>query len=621
MAATAASAQEAAPNEISSASIEAWADKSIGGVFTEGRITGAVVGVVKDGEVIFEKGYGYADVETKAPASATATRVRIGSTTKTFTATIIAQLIEEGVIASIDDPVNKYLKRYSLPDNEGVAITLRHLLTHTAGFEDKFFFIGSDRPIDIPVAAAIFDTLRPRFARPVGEAVVYSNFGVATLGLVIEDLTGQAIDDVFEERIFTPFGMTNSDLVVSIDEPAGLARPGDIDAAGKIVRPTRFTAINPAVAQTGSVVSTAEDMARYMNAQLGFDDLLSASVLARLHTRIEANAPELNGLGMVFFIDQWAGRKTVAHGGNWAGFHTWMTVLPEDNVGFYVTLLGDAMPQNTSDMFIAAVAPDRAPPPSKAMLSASSLANAFLFEFYGPKRAAPVVDAAAMDNLNRYAGLYRGNRRPFTFAEEISSLIYFGAGVLEVEAKKDGLYLGGAGPWKPAGAGQFVLDAGARPLIVIEPNERTGILTLSPEIGIYTFSKIPQWASPKLHAILIHVLLPLTLVGLLSPIVIGRSKASIAPFVAGVAGLVLLATALIGIPEGGSMMIGYYAGYLQRIGVFVIAANVLAIASVVACIYAFVSSRARLRVLLLAAPALAASIILAQYNALGFQLI
>jgi CubicO group peptidase (beta-lactamase class C family) len=618
---SAAAAQMPAAREVTAASVEAWADENIGGAFENGQITGAVVSVVKDGELIFEKGYGYDDVTSRAPASPETTRVRIGSTTKTFTATIIAQLMEEGLIASIDDPVNQYLKRYKLPDNDGVQITLRHLLTHTAGFEDKFFFIGSDKPVDIPVSAELFDRLRPRFVRPAGEKVVYSNFGVATLGLVIEDLTGKAIDEVFEERLFGPLGMTDTDLVVSIEEPAGLAQPGDIDSRGDIVSPTEFTAINPAVAQTGSIVSTARDMAHYMNAQLGYGEVIDSNVRNNLHTRIEDNAPDLNGLGMVFFIDQWAGRKTVGHGGNWAGFHTWMRILPDERVGFFVTLLGNNTPQSRADMFISAIAPDRAPAPSRAMLSASSTANGFLSEFYGPKREAPVIDKTLMRDLDRYAGLYRGDRRPFTFAEEISSLAFFGAGVLKIEARDDGLYLGGAGPWVPVREGRFVLDAGSHPLMVIEPNARTGALTMSPEIGIYTFTRIPGWASPKLHGILIHILLPLTLIGLFAPVIIGWKSASIAPFAAGAAGCVLLGAALAGLPEGAGMMTGYYAGHLQRLGVFVLAANMLAIASIAACAHAVLRSQARIRILLLAAPALAATIILAQYNALGFRLI
>lgn len=617
----AADAQEPSAKEISTVSAEAWANKNIGTIFEEGRITGAVISVVKDGQIIFAKGYGYGDVTTKAPASPDTTRVRIGSTTKTFTATIIAQLMEEGIIASLDDPANKYLKRYKLPDNEGVQITLRHLLTHTAGFEDKFFFIGSDRHVDIPVPAKLYDTLRPRFVRPAGEKVVYSNFGVATLGLVIEDISGKAINKVMEDRIFAPLAMNATDLVVTIDEPNGLAQPGDIDKAGRIAGPTEFTAINPAVAQTGSIVSTARDMAHYMNAQLGYSDTVSEGARNVLHNRIEENAPEISGLGMVFFVDQWAGRKTVGHGGNWAGFHTWMTFLPDERVGLFVTILGDVAAPDMMDMFVSAVAPDRAPPPSPVMLSASPLSSSFLYEFYGPKRDKPLVDDAALEDLNLYAGLYRADRRPFTFAEEISSLVYFGADVLKIEAKSDGLFLAGAGPWEPVGKGRFVLDAGARPIMVIEPNARTGALTLSPEIGVYTFTKIPRWASPKIHAILIHIFIPLTLIGLLAPWIIGRNIAAAAPLISGVAGIVLLAAAIVGAQDGQSMMVGYFAGYLGRIGAFVAGANLLALSCFVAAFQAIVHGKSRLRVLLLILPALAATIILGQYNALGFQLI
>lgn len=614
-------AQDVSAEEVSAAKAAAWADEQIGGAFDAGQITGAVVSVVKDGEIIFSKGYGYDDVSTNAPASPETTRVRIGSTTKTFTATIIAQLMEEGVISSIDDPANKYLKRYRLPDNDGDEITLRHLLTHTAGFADKFYFIGSDRPVDIPVSPDLFDTLRPRFARPAGEKIVYSNFGVATLGLVIEDLTGKPIDTLMEERLFDPLAMNDTDLIVSIDEPEGLARPGDIAVGGEVTGPTSFTAINPAVAQTGSIVSTAADMALYMNAQLGFSDKISRQVRNNLHTRIEENAPEISGLGMVFFIDDWAGRKTVAHGGNWAGFHTWMLLLPDEGVGFFVTLLSNAPAPEMGDMFVAAIAPERAAPRSPAILSASSMAGNFLSAFYGPKRAAPLASSPLMENLNKYEGLYRNDRRPFSSAEALSSLVYFGAGSLKVDAKEDGLYLGAAGPWVPVKEGRFVLDAGAHPMMVIERDPRTGKLTLSPEIGIYTFTKVSPWANPKLHAIIIHILLPLTLIGLFAPFIIGKNLTATAPFLAGVAGLIMLCAALVGLRNGDSMMVGYYAGYLQRMGAFVAGANMMAFACVVACLFAVRSNQYRVRSVMLVLPALAAVILLSQYGALGFRLI
>lgn len=600
-------------------SIGRWADSTFETLLSNNQITGAVVSVVQDGEIIHERGYGVANVVTGEAADPHRTRVRIGSTTKTFTATIIAQLMDEGVIETLDDPVNRYLDRYQLPDNDGVPITLRHLLTHSAGFEDRFFFIGSDRPVDIPVRPELFDTLRPAYARPAGDRVVYSNFGVAVLGLVIEDLTGMSIDEAMRRRIFAPLGMTNTELAVSIEEPAGLAFPGLIDGTGETTGPVPFVAINPAVAQTGSIVSTAGDMARYMNAQLGNGDVLNAAIRTRLHRRIESNDEQLNGIGMVFFVDQWAGRTTIAHGGNWAGFHTWMVLLPEEGLGFFVTLLGDAQPTGLVSQLIGAAFPGRAAPPSPAMLSAASMSDRFLAELFGPKRAAPQSAALSLEDLNRYTGYFRADRRPFTTVEELSSLVYFGAEVVQVTAQADGLYLNGTGPWVPTGEGRFVLDAGTRPMMVIAPHPETGILTLHPDIGIYTFSRIAAWQHPGTQSLVLHILLLLSLVGLFVPLLMRRTWLAVAPFAIGLTGATMLGCLFVGYEPGATMMTGYFAGHLSRIIVFVGAAHLMLIAGLASLVLPLTRSMARrwkLTFIALGLNSVVIAVILFQYNAI-----
>jgi CubicO group peptidase (beta-lactamase class C family) len=609
-----------APEPLTRENVAAWAERTLGGAVEAGRITGAVVSVVRDGEVLLEQGYGLGDIVERTPADPVATRVRIGSTTKTFTATLVAQLMQEGLITGLDDPANLYLERYSLPENNGRPITLRHLLTHTAGFEDRFFFIGSDRPVDIPVAPGLFDSLRPPFARPVDDRVVYSNFGVASLGPLIEDQTGQAIDTVMEERLFGPLGMTQTDLVVSIGEPEDLARPGLLDADGPI-GPVPFTAINPAVAQTGSIVSTAHDMALYMNAQLGHGDLLGAAARRRLHTRITGNHPDLSGIGMVFFIDEWAGERVVSHGGNWAGFHTWMTLLPGQDTGLFVTLLSDAPPRDFGERFTAALRPGDAPAPSPALLSASSIANGFLAAFLGEKRALAEPGPAALNELDRYAGLYRGDRRPFSTVEELSSLVFFGGEVLEVAARSDGLYLGNAGPWLPQGGGRFVLDVPTRPMMVIQSHPRTGTLTLTPDIGIYTFSRIPGWAHPKWHALALCLLLPaIGILGLTAPLT-GRSAPRLASgLTAGVSALAIILIAFAGLEPGANLMSGYYAGHPQRlIGIWLFG-NLLLASSTAALALAVLRHEplpARLHLAATGGAALIAGLVMAFYGGAG----
>ena len=130
--------------EINRDTVKEWSDDFFSQSLAEKRLSGAVISVVKDGELIFSKGYGYADYEAKTLIDPNKTQFMIGSTTKTFTATAFAQLMDRGLIDSLDDPANKYLKRDTLPKVDGKDITMRQLITHTAGFGNITFHISTD---------------------------------------------------------------------------------------------------------------------------------------------------------------------------------------------------------------------------------------------------------------------------------------------------------------------------------------------------------------------------------------------------------------------------------------------------------------------------------------------
>lgn len=602
--------------ELDQQELEAWLDARFGNGIESGQFTGAVVSVVSGGKTIIAKGYGKADIESGARADSRTTRVRIGSTTKTFTATIISQLMEEGLIESLDDPVNRYLRNYRIPNNDGKPITLRHLLTHRAGFEDRFYFIGSDRPITIPVPRDLFDTLRPPYARPVDDTIVYSNFGVAALGLVIEDLTGMPFDKAIERRIFAPLGMKDTILPASIAPPSGVAVPGFLGPDGKVTGPVPFAAINPAVAQTGAIVSTAEDMARYANAQLGHSQAITPSILARAHRRIAENDPAINGLGMAFFVDKWAGHTTVGHGGNWQGFHTWLTLLPDDDIGFFVTLIGEATPVSRWRDLVGKVLPSQASAPSTASLSASRISDEFLTHLFGPKRAAPSAISIEPEELSKLAGFYRADRRPYSTIEELSSIAYFGAGVSEVEARSDSIYLNGVGPWLPVGEGRFVLGAASNPMVVIRPHPRTGKMTVYPEIGIYSATRISAWQNPLYQALLLHGLLVMSAMGILASLVMRRNWRMLGPAIAGLGSVVMLGCLYLGLDAYESLVTDYYAGYKTRLLLFVSAGTVTALAGAASIAMAFraASGSARAVLLIFGLCAVMIGAILAQYN-------
>ncbi|WCL55580.1 serine hydrolase domain-containing protein [Gimibacter soli] len=618
-----AQADAANGTQITEEAVTAWADETFGAALDKGQITGATISVVKDGALLMAKGYGRANAMVEGVVDPAATRFRIGSITKTFTATLLARLIDQGIIKSVDDPANHYLKRYQLPDNDGHAITIRELMTHSAGFEDTFHFLGSEESQPIPIPAEIFDRMRPAFVRPAGHSVNYSNFGVATLGLLVEDQMGAPINELMERYIFDPLEMKDTDLLVDTKVPAGIGVPGTIAPDGSVTA-TRFVPINPAAAQTGSIVSTAPDMVKFMLAHLDAgrtsDRIMSPSGFARMAKRYAENSPALTGLGMTFFLDNWNGHTTIAHGGNWVGFHSWMTMIPDEHAGVFISLMSEAPLPTVGQRFLSAFFPERAAKPSTALLSASSLNDAFMRHFLGQKR--PLGPAVETD-LEQYAGSYQADRRNFTSAEKLGELIYFGQGLLDVTADEKGLYLGGAGPFVPQGQGIFMHET-ARAAIQIEPDSLTGRMTLTPDIGIYTFSRVPALMHPALHT---GIFIVTCLVAALCIVAIvfvrpaeGAERISLAlPSLL----LVLLPVlAFAGYDAAGSMMNDLYAGELGRTRLVVMCANLAVLAAVwLALGVRHLQQRGvRLIAIVTLANAAVALLILWHYNGLGWSM-
>ena len=151
--------------DINSDTVKAWADDLFSQSLDEKRLSGAVLTVVRDSDVIFSRGYGYADYAAKTEIDPVKTRFMIGSITKTFTATSLAQLMDRGLVDSLDDPANKYLKRDTLPQVDGKDITLKELITHTAGFGNITFHLSNDKKVAYPLSAEEVAARRPPIIR------------------------------------------------------------------------------------------------------------------------------------------------------------------------------------------------------------------------------------------------------------------------------------------------------------------------------------------------------------------------------------------------------------------------------------------------------------------------
>lgn len=229
------------------------------------HIAGAVVVVVREGRVLVEKCYGYADFGERKPVVPERTLFRIGSNSKLFIWTAVMQLVEEGRLDLRTD-INRYLNSFQVPSAFAEPITLGHLMSHTAGFEERA--IGTmtrDSSGRRPLAERMQRDL-PRRVFPPGKVTAYSNYGAALAGLIVEEVSGMPFERYLEERILKPLGMAHSTLA----QPVPPALAGDLSKGyrwrdGRFEeRPFEIVSWPPC----GAISASAADMARFMIAHL-----------------------------------------------------------------------------------------------------------------------------------------------------------------------------------------------------------------------------------------------------------------------------------------------------------------------------------------------------------------
>jgi len=325
--------------------VDAWLDGAVGAALPTTGIPGATVSVVADGQLLTARGYGLADTGTEgSPARAVDpddTLFRIGSVSKVVSATAIMQLVEAGEL-DLDADVQQYLD-FDLDTPKG-AITLRHLLTHTAGFEEVIAGLigtpGSERTLREAVTTA-----PPAQVYAPGTTPAYSNYGATLAGYVAERVSGEPFAELLQEEVFDRAGMTSSSFAQPLpdDLDARLATGYPDDSKPSV--PTEVVNAAPA----GAMSATATDMARFMLAHLGDlpDDqaLLEPATLAEMH-RPALGADQLGTLAvgqrmdLGFFDDSTPDLAAFGHDGDTQVFHSAMRMFPDADAGVFVSFNG-----------------------------------------------------------------------------------------------------------------------------------------------------------------------------------------------------------------------------------------------------------------------------------------
>jgi CubicO group peptidase (beta-lactamase class C family) len=298
------------------------------------HIPGLAFIFVQDGEVLYAQGYGSADLETATPITADSSVMRIGSVSKLFVATAVMQLVEQGLL-DLHTDVNQYLTAFEVQNRFSEPVTLAHLLTHTAGFEDPPYTSNLD-PLRVqPLGAFLAAEMPPTTNRP-GKEHLYSNYGYALAGLVVEEVSGLPFDQYVEQHIFEPLGMTHSSYLLAPPLPENMVTGYLYQDGVQVLQPMDYDNDYPG----GSIVSTAEDMSRFMLAHLQegcYQDacILQPPTVAQMHQRQAETPYEGQNATFGFVEGLQNGQLLLGHSGAIRGFGASLNLLPEHNAGYF----------------------------------------------------------------------------------------------------------------------------------------------------------------------------------------------------------------------------------------------------------------------------------------------
>jgi len=353
-------APPAASDGLTAPDVDAWLDGLLPTALDDAGIAGAVVSVVDDGRILTVRGYGDAetgaDGEPPVPVDPQSTLFRVGSVSKTVTATAVMALVERGEL-DLDADVAQYLD-FAPPESE-TPITLRHLLTHTAGFEESIG--GLMEPTGTELDLREFVSVDPpRVVYEPGTVPAYSNYGYSLAGYIVERVSGRPFAEVVDEAVLAPSGMTSSTFAQPL--PGSLAADVATGYPDDSQPGLPFELVGAAPA--GSFSATAPDMARFMLAQLG--EQPAGRPVLRPETLAEMQSPALDesSLGMLaagprmalgLFDDSRDGRLVLGHGGDTRVFHSAMEILPEEGAGIFLSMnstgrAGEAQPVRAAVM-------------------------------------------------------------------------------------------------------------------------------------------------------------------------------------------------------------------------------------------------------------------------------
>jgi len=383
--------------------VEAFVDGVVKPNMLQHHSPSGVVAVMKGGEIVFSKGYGFIDIEKRTPVDPATSLFRPGSISKLFTWVAVMQQVERGKL-DLDVDVNQYLKTFRIEDSwPGKPVTLRHILTHTAGFEDGALgYLIRDDPDRIMPLAESLAKYQPERVNPPGEHTAYSNWATALAGLIVANVSGVPFNDYVQQNIFDVLGMKSSSFV----EPL----PPELDAhmaKAYAYKPDQYTEANYEIISNfgpaGALAATAHDMARFARALLnggadGDKRILKKDTLEQILDEGFVHDERFRGMALGFLERRFGpdGFDNFGHDGGTPFFASHFGLSLQEDFMLFSSFSGPGAP-----------------------LVHGAFVKAFYDEFF--PREIPVITPPAdfAQRAARYAGTFNNWRSSFTKIESL----------------------------------------------------------------------------------------------------------------------------------------------------------------------------------------------------------
>ncbi len=465
------------------AELEAFLDGVMKIQLDEHNTVGAVVTVVKDGQVFFAKGYGYADWAARTSVEPDRTLFRIGSISKLFVWTSVMQLVEQGVL-DLDTDINEYLDGVEIPATFDEPVTLRDVLTHSAGFEDWIVGLFGSDSTDIRPLAEILAEQTPARVRPPGEVSSYSNHATGMAALIVEQAAGMPWDRYVQERILDPLRMEH----FSFAQPLPEALAADMSRGYSGRRPNydeekfEYVPLYP----VGAAAASGAAMARFMIAHLRLGALDDARILEEETARTMQSdlfrmAPGVNAAAYGFYEMSDNGERIIGHGGDTFWFHSELALFPERDLGVFVSYNSE-----------------------EGGAATGQFVDAFVDRYFPEEEVLPKLpdstDSAdsADERYERFTGRFRANRFSHTTLGKLGAL-----GGVSVEDTDEGTLEVLSSEWVEVAPLTFDERYGDRRLVFREGEDGEITHFFLADVPIVAYERVPGREDPMLHLAII----------------------------------------------------------------------------------------------------------------------